>query len=386
MKKLLILIITAFISLALPLAAFAQNPKPTPQVVVLTKSQTVNHDYLAGGNTVDIEGTVNGDVYAGGGTVLVDGTVNGDILAGGGQITIKGKVNNVRVAGGQILIDGTVDGNVSAVGGNITIGSGAKIAGGLVGAGGQFNILGQIGKTVYLGSANVTLDSSVGSDMSVNGGRITLSPNARINGNLWYMSPNRANLESGSSIGGKVTYVPTPSNQKSSLAAPLAFLAGASLIFSLYKLVFAFLIGLALILLVPFYTRNTIDTIIDRPWLYLGIGILGWVITPILAILLAVTIILFPLIFVEIFAVIVFTYIGKIFFAIFLGNWILERFNTRRTHLVWALVLGLIIDAVLGWIPVIGWLWALITVAIGFGAVLLQEGYYYQQLRAKKLL
>lgn len=65
MKKLLILIITAFISLALPLAAFAQNPKPTPQVVVLTKSQTVNHDYLAGGNTVDIEGTVNGDVYAG---------------------------------------------------------------------------------------------------------------------------------------------------------------------------------------------------------------------------------------------------------------------------------------------------------------------------------
>lgn len=371
-------------SLFFPLASFAQTNQEAP--VILPKAEVVNHDYLAAGQTVDIEGTVNGDVYAAGGSVFINGVVNGDVLAAGGQVIIEGSAHNVRVAGGQVSINGTVLGNVSAVGGTVTVGNAAKIAGGLVGAGGQMLLLGPIGKTVYASASQIRLQNTVGGQVSVVGREISVGPSAIINGPLWYMSQNNLNLEKGASIKGKVSHAYPPQEEKTQpTVAPFAFLVGAKVISSIYSLVLGVIVGLILIFLVPMYTQKTLLLIQTRPWLSLGIGFLTWVVTPILLVLLLLTIIGIPFAILALIGVVVFTYIGKVYASMYVGEWILGL-TSVKAHVVWGLVVGLVVVEIISWIPIIGGLFSLILTAIGLGSVMILEKRLYMEARVKKII
>jgi len=383
-KAFLLSIILFTTSLFYPLVSFAQTNQHPP--VILPKTEVVNHDYLAAGQTVDIEGTVNGDVYAGGGSVFINGKVNGDILAAGGQVIIDGSAHNVRVVGGQVSMNGTISGNMSAVGGTVTVGSSAKIAGGLVGAGGQIILLGPIGKTVYASANQIRLQNTVGEQASLVGRGISIGPSATINGPLWYMSQNNLTLEKGAMINGKVTHAYPPQEQKTEPnAAPFALFLGAKVLSSIYSLVLGLTVGILLIFLVPFYTKKALLLIQARPWLSLGIGILTWIITPILLVLLVLTIIGIPFAAIILIVVVIFTYIGKIYATLYLGEWILGL-TSLKAHLVWGLVVGLIVVEIISWIPLIGGLFSLILTAIGLGAVMILEKRYYVDLRAKKII
>lgn len=380
----LFLVIT---SLFLPVLSFAQTPRPTP--VVLPKSQTVNHDYFSAGNTVVINGTVNGDVYAAGGSVLVDGTVNGDVLAAGGQVTVRGTVvHNIRVAGGQIVLDGTVGGNVSTLGGNVTTTGASKIAGSLAGAGGQYSLLGPIGKEANIAAGQATVENSIGSNLFFSGGQLTLTSPAKVAGNLSYVSSTNAQIEQGASVTGKTYHSYPPQRQEPQReyrGAPFAFFAGINLLFSFFEFLFAFIIGILLWALVPNYTRRATGFILKSPWVSLGIGLLAWVLIPFSMLLLAISLLGIPLIPIEVFGLIVFTYIGKIYVSWAIGQWIGERIN-QDFHPVISLLVGLIVFAIISWIPILGWIFSVLAVGIGFGAVLILEKRYYLELRAKKII
>lgn len=360
----------------------AQTPRPTP--VVLQKTQVVNHDFLAAGQAVDIEGTVNGDVYAAGGTVLVNGVINGDILAAGGQVTIKGTATNIRVTGGQVLIDGRVNGNVGVAGGTVTLGSASSVAGGLVGVGGQMNLLGPIGRTVYVAGGQVIFENIVGSDVSAAVGSLTLTSTARVNGNLWYTSQAKGNLESGSHISGKVTYVPSPQNKKPS-PVPVAVFAASKVLGSLYSLIFGFVAGLLLLSLMPVYTKRATDIIVAKTWMSLGLGILAWAVTPFAFVIFAITLIGIPFAILLIIAMVILSYIGRILATIVIGMWFFGRIGQRAGYL-WVLLVGLIIYEIISLIPIVGGLFSLVVTFIGLGAVLILEKQYYSDLRAKNLI
>lgn len=380
----LFLVITSFF---LPMVSFAQTPIPTP--VVLSKGQTVNHDYFSAGNTVVINGTVNGDVYAAGGSVLIDGTVNGDVLAAGGQVTVRGTVvHNVRVAGGQIVLDGTVGGNVSTLGGNITTTGASKIVGSVAGAGGQYTFLGTVGKEVNVAAGQMSVENSIGSNVFFSGGQVTLTSAAKINGNLSYVSSQDAQIEQGAMIAGKASHSYPPQRQESQReyrGAPFAFFAGINLIFSFFEFLFSFIIGILLWALVPTYTKRATDLIRKSPWVSLGIGILAWVLIPFSMLLLGISLLGIPLIPVEIFGLLIFTYIGKIYISWSIGQWIGERVN-QEFHPVINLLIGLVIFALISWIPILGWIFSILAAGIGFGAVLILEKRYYLELRTKKII
>ncbi len=379
--RVLLVILFFFLASSVPLA-FAQSPQSTP--VGLPKSQTINQNYFGTGSMVDVEGTVNGDAYLAGGTILVNGTVNGDILAAGGQITIHGNVHNVRVVGGQVVIDGKINGNVTMVGGSLTITSGSTIAGSVVGAGGVMYISSPIGKTLTLGGGQVNIENVVGGNTSVAANHLFLTSNAKIHGALWYVSQANAQIDKGAVVAGKITHAYPP--QKKSTSSVEAFFAGLGVFFTFTKIIFELIVGVALIALAPFYTGRMLDAIRTSAWPSFGIGLLAWILTPILFILLLITLIGIPFAFLMVVGVILFSYLGKIFAALFLGNWALQRVNQKNNNLYWALIVGIIVLEIIGLLPFIGWLFDVIVSVIGFGAVLILEKNYYTELRAKKLL
>ncbi|MBT7553078.1 hypothetical protein HN670_01245, partial [bacterium] len=59
-------------------------------VVFLAIDQTIDHNYYAAGQNVEIYGTVNGDLFLAGQNIIIDSeNINGDIFAAGSTLTIK---------------------------------------------------------------------------------------------------------------------------------------------------------------------------------------------------------------------------------------------------------------------------------------------------------
>jgi cytoskeletal protein CcmA (bactofilin family) len=135
---------------------------------------TDNAFVLAEDLDVEAGETVDGDVYAIAGSVNVDGRVNGDLYA---------------------------------VAGDVVIGEGAVIAGDVHTAAGHLELLGRVHGDLSAGAGEVFLGGTVGGDVSVDSGQLTLGPNARVGGDLQYVSARPGDFSQGSVVGGDVVFV-----------------------------------------------------------------------------------------------------------------------------------------------------------------------------------
>ncbi len=385
MKRFILTVLSIFsLSSFLFVGQTSAQTAQSGHIVTIEKEKTVNGDLFTVGQTVAIHGTVNGDLYVGGGSIFVDGTVNGDILAVGGNMLIQGTVHNVRVAGGNVTIDGTIGGNVTAVGGNISIAQGVKIPESLVAAGGQISMLGSTGKGATLASGQTTIGNTIGGDMLA-AGNVTLTPGARVNGNLTYWSGQKATIENGAVVTGQIVqHIPAKHSQPHAASAGTIF--AGTLLFGLISLISSLIIGILFIQLLPVFSQDTIATIRSHPWLSLGVGVLVAIVVPVALFFIFLTIVGIPIALLLLVVYGVFAYISKIFVALFLGVWVLERTNTSKPYLIWALLLGLIIYEILGIIPLIGWFVGIIFWFIGLGGLLITYKNVYLSLRSKKLI
>jgi|Napbiome12C3dose_1001474.scaffolds.fasta_scaffold00049_1 cytoskeletal protein CcmA (bactofilin family) len=380
---------TAIISAALiilfvlPLTAIAQDPE-NKKDVVLAKDEVINKDYFATGNSIFLDGTVNGDAYVAGGNVVVNGTINGDLLAAGGNLDIRGNITgNIRAAGGNINISGTIDRNATLAGGSINITPTADIKGSLVSAGGNVTVSAPIGKEINLGGGQVVLGNRIGGDVNAAVGNLSLAPTATISGNLTYLSENPASVSPGATVSGKITQN-VPQTKQPEEAAKRGI--GALLSFFLIgDFLLATIIGFLLLKFLPVFFSTTAQLITQKPWLSLGIGFLTAIISPFVFLLLLITIIGIPIAMLLAFALVVLSYLAKIFVAFVIGQLILGRFS-KQPHTAWALILGLVIYSLVKAIPIFGWLISVIAILTGLGALLIAKKNYYRNLRTKEII
>ncbi len=366
MNRILVLVFI-FLILAVPQVIFAQS---NYQVVTLPENQVVNKDYFAAGRNVSLDGTVNGDAYLAGGDVNVNGVINGDLLIAGGNVTISGLVTgNIRGAGGNIIVNGKVGRNVSLAGGQINLGPNANISGSLTSAGGNLTILGPVGKEANLA-----------------GGQINLGNTARIKGDVTYWSRNPANISSEASISGAVTHnIPPQTTRPQAVQVSKTALAGIFTTVKVFSFISALLIGFLILKLIPEYT-SFVAEVVRAHWLRsLGIGLLALAVTPLLVILLLVTVIGIP------FALLWIVFLGfglwlsKIFVSVALGSALTKYFKKNwNAYLIYTS--GLAIISLIGLIPIVGGIVGFIVALIGLGAIATTKKDYYQTLRQKKLI
>lgn len=383
MRKLFFLLLALVVPLVLAVPVFA---KETPKQVVLPKDEVVDHDYFAAGEMVTLLGTVNGDAYIAGGNITIDGTINGDLLVAGGNVTIRGKVtDDIRAAGGSITIASDVGKNVTIGGGNVTLSSDAKIAGSLVAGAGSLTVDAPVGRGSTIGGGQVTIANTVNGDIWAGTGSLTLSPDAKVNGNLHYISDNDASILPGAVVSGDTTRETPPQDAKRAQETGRAVASGVSAGFKFASLLSALVLGFLLTRLFPRFMESTSEQIRKNPWKVLGVGFLTYAVFPFVFILLLITLIGIPLALIFLFSTLVIAYVSKLFLAFFVGNWIMQKLNWKGGLMV-ALLLGLVAYYILTLVPVISALTFMAFLFMGTGSLLLTKKQYYNSLKAKNIL
>jgi hypothetical protein len=193
---------------------------------------------------------------------------------------------------------------------------------------------------------------------------LAISPEAKINGNLYYNKDTQVKLGDQASVAGNIYPLETP-ERKDSLTSRLWSFT--------YFLFASFIIGLILITLSKKFVLNLNNILKGAPLASLGWGSLIFLATPAIAILLLLTIIGAPLALILITVWLLALWVGKIFTAIFIGSEIMKKITKEKyseKNLLVAMIIGIIILRVLFIIPVIGWIISLLATCLSLGAII----------------
>lgn len=391
MRRLLsyLLIGLSLLVFAPPGLAFSQFAR-SGDTVVIEADEVINQAfYTVAGDTVEIYGTVTGDLYAAGGSVYLEGTINGDLIVAGGQLTLNGVVEgNLRAAGGNINIGGEVAKNVLVAGGNVNLEKGGIIGGGGLIAGGNVSVLSDVNQQVLIAGGNNILGGFIGGNTEVYGGQLTVSPSASVVGELAYNDEIQVNISPNATVSGGTREIVVPKtdfDQEKIKTEAQAFKQVFSLGFSLISFISALILGLIMIRLMPNYVVTAIRQFGEKKGLTLAVGFGVLIGTPIVSILMLITIFLAPLALFSILIYMILLYLAKIYLSYWVGRVVANRFNQNWNKYV-IYVVGLCIFFVLKGLPVVGIFVSIFGIAAGLGMAVLGEKTVFQAGRKANIL
>lgn len=359
-----------------PQPVSAADFRADEEVIIPAGTNNLEDLYLFGGN-IRVDSPVTNDVVAAGGTIDILRDVSGSIIVAGGNININGAAGNtVRVAGGNIRINGDIRRDLVVTGGSISVSKDATVGRDVVVSGGNVVLDGPVQGKAIINGGNATINGTIGGNVDAETGRLTLGPNARINGNLTYSAEERAQIPNGV-VQGKTNYSPREDNKEAEENARELITAGA-----IYKLIADILLS---ILFLTFFARALLPVVtrmLQRPVESGAIGFTFLLFFPLAALVFFILIWLGVAAF--LFYALVFI-ISLYIMKIFVGWWVLrwwERRDNKQYKLDWkAGVFGPIIVFILGLIPFIGWLAIALLFLITIGALL---GELFNLMRGQK--
>lgn len=352
--------------LVAPASAFAMTVRQGDAVAVRA-GETIDDDLYIFGSNVRVDGTVHGDVIAFAQSVTIAGKIDGDVMAGAQTVVVDADVGgSVRAAGSQVSVSKRVGGDVLAAGATVVV---SGQVGRDVAAAGAGVTVGGVGRNAFLSGTNVTVDGSVGGDVTADGDTIVVANGARVGGRLTYKSTKQPRVD-GQVVGlVKGEIVAQRGEPQQSLGA--RFVAGA--IGWVRGLVGAALLALVVVLVFPLFSETAAGIALSRPWPALGVGVLVLIVPPavvlpvfVLGLIIGGWWIAFLLLAVYWIGLAIGTVIG----AVTLGR-LLLRWLKRDAHVVWAALLGVLVIAVFGIVPILGGLVSLAALLFGLGAVTL---------------
>ena len=372
MKKTILLACLAL--LVLPLTVSAYSLKNDNSVYV-PKDQVIEGNLYAVGANLTIEGKVTGDVICAGQSININGDVAGDVICAGQSININGKIGgNLRVVGNSINFNGQAARNAMIFGATIVTAASSTIGWDLLILGDTFELRGNIGRDLYGSAGKVNLAGQVGKNLDLNFGAqknnsqpLVIANTAKINGQVKYKSDKDAAIDPGAAITGEVIHnFPTAVTKKSNLA-DLGWWWG-----KLISIFSALVIGLVVI---SFWREQIIkitDLMLAKTGPALGWGILALILTPIIIIILLITIIGLPLAFILLALWLIAVYASKILVGILIGRSLINNYWVKKKDsLILAMIIGIIIAYLIFALPFIGWVVALFAILWGLGGIML---------------
>lgn len=367
---------------------FAQQIAEKNETVIVSEDFIIDEDYFAAGETVTIYGTINADAYLVGETIFIDGTVNGDVLAAGGTIMIRGTVSdNVRVIGGTVTVTGEIGGNMTVLSGTTLVTDSATISGSIVGGSGTLDIFAPVGRGMTFGAGQAVIGSQVDGNILAGVGELTLVNNAVINGDLTYYSDLSSEMKTtgNATVSGTITQRVPIATEESLKKEAGTFLAGVGLFVKTLSLLSALVTGMLLVYFAPNFTLGVNDKLTKKPIASLLIGILFYVLFPVIVLLLLISLVGIPLAVLFILSVFFLLFFAKIFVMVFIGT-MLMAYLKQKQSLGWVFFVGLVVYGFLSFFPVIGGFISIFSLLAGTGALLLHKKDMYTSLRTKKIL
>ena len=344
-------------------------------LVIIAKSETVDDTILIAAESVLVEGVITGDLVAVGRSIDISGSVEGNVFAFAESVTVRGKVGGLVLgaASSYDLRGATVGGDLWIAGKKLSIDSEARVGGNVTVGAGTVSIEGFVAKDLYAFAETVELRGVLGGDLEAFAERVRLLGDAHVGGNVRFRSGNEDRLHRAETvrIDGAVEFLDMPEGfEERNRYATVEFY-----LWQVARLISAFVVGLAFLWLVPGYRSVSIGAGVDA-FKTAGIGFLIMVSVPILAVLVALSLVGLPLSFIAIVAWLLSLYLAKTVVGAVVGRMLLSESD----NLPLTLLVGLTIVIVAVNLPFIGGIINFVLTIVGLG-LLVQ--YLFGILRAR---
>lgn len=334
--------------------------------------------YLAGGS-IDILDPVNGNLFVAGGTVDVSSNVDGTILMVGGILRITGQVQeDVLALAGQVEIEGAVLGDVRVSGGTVDITG--RVEGDVITAAGNANIGGEVFEDVVAGSGNVDIyGPRVGGDVIVyNAANVDIDQDTVVEGqridkdaNINFQPFNGIDLGIGGISLGDIFGINM-------------FTGTAFIVLNIIMSIGYILLGLLVFYLAPVKSANIMERLdsIEDVLISFGVGILAFIIGFLLSIVLFISIIGWPILFVMLALAFIATILSFVYVGTAFGKFIFNLMGVDNWVL--SLIVGVLLIMILVAVPIIGpFIWWLVFF-IGVGAMVWDKYMRVSEAREKR--
>lgn len=323
---------------------------------------TLNHegDVFAAGNSVSLKGKILGNLFVAGMNVSLpkELEVRGSVFAAGQMVSNEATVyGQVYLAGTTVTDMGDIYGDIKAVGSSVRLS-------------GKYNY-------AYLAGENVTFGGMANYGLRMGGEANIIEDNAEVNGKIKIDVPKDKTATYPDKLKDKVE-INTPKTNKDPDDNPLS---GANILASVMGMLFAFVVGIAMMYIFPTGFEKIKAFILKRIWFCLLWGFLSMIIVPLGTVL--VLLVFFP-------ASIVFAIAGFLFWIVtfFLGSiviyyWLGELLSRliskdKPMHAVLMLLIGVFVASLffflVSLVPVVGGVGCFIQFVLGLfgsGAVIL---------------
>ena len=330
--------------------------------------EIIDDTLIASGRVVTIDGEVTGDLIVFAQSIEIAGSVHGDIYSFGRTIEVDGRAGGGFAGFGQVIrIGDSIGQSVYGFAQSLRSSPDATIEGDLFAFGENIHVGGSVGRNVTVFSNTLTISGEVKRDVTFGGRLATVQSSAAIGGNLDVGLPDEESLEvdSAANVAGETNVeVPEPGQD----ADEDGILSVWTIAWTALWLVTAFLSGLLLLWALPALRRVPLDNL-NGILTSAGLGFVLVTATPVLAVVLAVTLIGLPagLVIAAVWALSL--YVSKIVVAHFLGNALLRPKQEDIRSLLLPLLAGLVLVLLAVSLPYVGWVINLLLVIIGLGAM-----------------
>ncbi len=345
MKKLIGILLSAMFALA-----------PTT-VLAVEADLRFNGDY-----EFKAEGEYNSSAFFAGNEVEDGAVVHGIDFAFGNEIENKGSYEYGFHAGNKLVTRGNYEKDLFAFGNEIVVAEEAKVARDFYAAGSKVEIKSNIPGSVFVAASKIILNNvTIGGDLRVAAGEVEIIGDVKITGAFVYNEDLN--------VVGKDTMVAGEIETYRPILLSFRWDNNFKIIFAVLGLASSIVIAVVFILIAKRFFDCVKEKAASADAKYvlvnLGIGLLGVIVVPVIAALLTATIIGIPAALLLLFAYVIAIVLSVTVFAAFVGGKIMPKQGS-----ILSATIVLVLMAVIGYIPVVGWMINSVCTLIGFGIIL----------------
>lgn len=361
-------LLTVFVAgalLGLPLAASADEVNLSFGGDQYTAGQTatietaVPHDAFIAGYDVSLSAPVTGDAHLAGFNVATGADVTGDVYAGGFSVSI-----------GSV-----VGGDVTAFGNSVILRSAAPVGGNARVGGQTVTIDTPVTGSALVTAQTLTLNAPISGDFNFLGETLTFGPNATVAGKVTIQAPKEIPVPASVASADRVTFKEVAAPNYMNEAGRTAETVVKGFWPQFWAMVgwwaILLVIGAAFIALLPRGVAAMQTIAEKRPFRNIGLGILAFAsvvgLVPVVAIT-VIGIVLLPVVLIFAFVACSLAYLAGVYFAGLQLGRAFVRVETNL-HRLAVLTVSIVVAALIGMIPFVGWLASLAFIAFGFGVI-----------------
>ncbi len=414
-----VFILFALLTMSVTSSALAFDGR-SGENVVIEADEVIEDDVYVGATTFTLDGTIKGDLIVSGESIVINGKVEGDVFAMGQSIVINGTVtDDVRIAGAGLQLgeNASIGGDVLGASASMEAKKGSVVEGDFLYGGAQALLSGDVTGNAMFGAGALELRGTIGGDVTAEVGSaedagappssymwqtgisvpsvapgFTIDEKAKIGGNLVYTQTKDIKIPA-DAVSGKVTRKEPVADVSAQYTPPTTAEKAATWSLDLLRsIVTLILFGLLLAWLAPQFTKSVMEKVSSNPAGSLGWGVVSYAAFFFTLLVIFTAMIVGGVVFgvltlggvsgtivwlgiLSIFAliigfVLVTAFFTKIIVAWLGGKWIMGRINPALAeHKVWPLLVGVVIVALAVALPFVGWIFGLVVMFLGLGAL-----------------